>query len=785
MANLISTELHALALHLVSFATLYKYFVWVVSHFGWWSLMLLSAYGAGSLFLRKCSFYSWAERMVFTLASGMGIWALGLFVVGLCGALYRPVILILTIVSALATAIYFICEARTRLSIASLSWKESWKEWLRPGRLVVFAVAALALAYAGLLLLAAQYPPLHWDAIAGHLVLARQYLIEHRVVPLRGGAFPLLPALNHMLFAWALALKDDILAQIVEYTLLMLTALGLFSWGQRLRQPALGLAAAALWLSYPLVLWLGESAYVDVGMTCFAFLGIYALRIFWDKQESVWWVLASALFGMAAGTKMPALFFVGAGGALGLWACLRSRITWRELILGWSVVLLMAVPWYGFIAYHTGNPVWPMFPQFTRSEWLLSTKDAYDNLIGGGGLPKTILNFFKLPVYLGLRPDLFFPDNGRGLRAVIALLPLAWIIAIWHRSVRWWALWILAYTAYWFAFASFIRYWLPVLPLVGLALYEGLAWVLGKVTKSTAIHNAVWIALTILAAGYGYRTVRGTLEIKGRLPVTAESRRAMLTSLLTGYGGVDYINRRAQPGDTAVVIDGYYLVYYFQPRVTGLTGGVIGTDPVTSTVAWSKSAGWARRLEANNTTWVLLQHGGITLPKESPFDHPGGPSYELVYAGSGAHVWRRAPLPSDLIRDAARLKQDIPCPAPETQAGGASPIYDGYLDIAKCGSISGWAWDANQPDCLVNVSIFDGDTLLATIPANLLRDDLARAGIGNGKHAFKYTLPASVINRMRDGQQHAIRVVIAGSEFALKNSPQSVYCPQIPSLSQN
>src|SRR5215510_11127539 len=289
--------------HLASFATLYKYIAWGVSHLGLWSLMLLSAFGAGGVFLRRFQFHSPAERLVFTLALGMGLWALALFVLGLCGALYGGVIWGLTTAAAATTVFYLIHNQSLRLSVSP-----SWKEYLRPRRLMVFGVAALALAYAGLLLLAASYPPMHWDALAGHLPLARQYLIEHRIVALRGGgAFPLLPALNHMLFAW----------------------------GRRQQRPGLGLAAAALWLSHPLVLWLGESAYVDVGTTCFAFLGVYALRVFWDKREDAWWLLASALFGMAAGSKMPALFFVGAGAVFGLWARLGSRITWSELAKGW------------------------------------------------------------------------------------------------------------------------------------------------------------------------------------------------------------------------------------------------------------------------------------------------------------------------------------------------------------------------------------------------------------------------------------------------------------------
>ncbi|HKQ75551.1 MAG TPA: hypothetical protein VJ810_17770 [Blastocatellia bacterium] len=810
-----------LIFHLASFASLYKYIAWSVSHLGIWSLMLLSAFGAGAIFLRKCQFHSLAERMVFTLALGLGLWALALFVLGLCGALYVGVIWGLTIVSAAATIFYLIQNPSFRLSVSP-----SWKEYLQPRRMLVFGVAAMALAYAGLLLLAAWYPPMHWDALAGHLPLARQYLIEHRIVPLRGGAFPLLPALNHSLFAWAMALKDDVLAQMVEYTFLMLTSLGLFAWGQRLQRPGLGLAAAALWLSHPLVLWLGESAYVDVGVTCFAFLGVYALRVFWEMQDkrewgtvsgqwsvvsgrrmvgnggtmsvppqptahgplttaqaNAWWLLSSALFGMAAGTKMPALFFVGAGAVLGLWARLRSWINWGELAKGWAVALILTVPWYGFIAYHTGNPVWPMFPQITRPDWVLSTKESFENLVGGGGLPKTFLNFLQLPVYLGLQPGLFFPDNKRDFAPAIALLPAAWIIAIWRRSIRWWSLWILAYTAYWFVFASFMRYWLPVLPLVGLALYEGLAWVLEKISKSSALHNLVWVVLTVLALGYGGRAVMKELKIKGRLPVTAESRRELLIGLSSGFRGVDYINRHAKPGDTACVFNGFYLAYYLQPRVTSMMHSVWNEDSPSSTLILPPREKWLEKVEANNTTWILAQHDGLNLPQQNPFDGPGGRSYELVYRDAAAYVWRRSPLPPDLSQDMGRLASGDPCadgrPATST---AAVPNYDGSLDTAECLSIEGWARDANSPDCPLSVNIYDGDALIQTITADRLRDDLARYGMGAGRHGFKYYPNEEVVKRFRDGRPHSIRVTIAGSEFALKDTPKSIKCPTIPGL---
>lgn len=110
-------------------------------------------------------------------------------------------------------------------------------------------------------------------------------------------------------------------------------------------------------------------------------------------------------------------------------------------------------------------------------------------------------------------------------------------------------------------------------------------------------------------------------------------------------------------------------------------------------------------------------------------------------------------------------------------------MYDGYHDIADCNFIEGWAWDANSPDCPVNVNIYDGDTLLQTIPADRPRDDLARLGMGSGRHGFRYFYPSDRVGKqISDGRPHSIRVTIAGSEFALRNTPKLINCPIIPGL---
>lgn len=105
----------------------------------------------------------------------------------------------------------------------------------------------------------------------------------------------------------------------------------------------------------------------------------------------------------------------------------------------------------------------------------------------------------------------------------------------------------------------------------------------------------------------------------------------------------------------------------------------------------------------------------------------------------------------------------------------SGPNYEGNLDTAKCDIIAGWVWDSNDSNKQVSVSIFDGDTLLASVRADGLRPDLKAAGKGDGNHAFVLPVPGSI----KDGRPHSIRAKIGegGSNWELAGSPQVIQCP--------
>ncbi len=106
------------------------------------------------------------------------------------------------------------------------------------------------------------------------------------------------------------------------------------------------------------------------------------------------------------------------------------------------------------------------------------------------------------------------------------------------------------------------------------------------------------------------------------------------------------------------------------------------------------------------------------------------------------------------------------------RASASGTAYEGSLERAQCGGLSGWAWNGKQPDTSIGVEIFDGDILVATVPADHLRQDLVAAGKGNGYHGFAHVVPSS----LKDGRPHTVWAKFAGTDLKLKGSPQTITC---------
>ena len=78
------------------------------------------------------------------------------------------------------------------------------------------------------------------------------------------------------------------------------------------------------------------------------------------------------------------------------------------------------------------------------------------------------------------------------------------------------------------------------------------------------------------------------------------------------------------------------------------------------------------------------------------------------------------------------------------KVGQAEASIQGYLDVADCNSVAGWAWDTTGSTVPVSISV-DG-TIVGSEVAENFRPDLLSAGIGSGYHGFSF--PRFLLTKM-------------------------------------
>ena len=100
---------------------------------------------------------------------------------------------------------------------------------------------------------------------------------------------------------------------------------------------------------------------------------------------------------------------------------------------------------------------------------------------------------------------------------------------------------------------------------------------------------------------------------------------------------------------------------------------------------------------------------------------------------------------------------------------------NGWLDVADCSTIGGWAWDATSAAARSEVNLYDGSTSqpFATVTADRFRSDLVRAGIGDGAHGFSVATPT----QLKDGGLHTIVATMASNGAPIEIGQNTLSCP--------
>jgi 4-amino-4-deoxy-L-arabinose transferase-like glycosyltransferase len=587
-------------------------------HYGFLALFAIYAYLIGARLTRTVVYHSASEKCCFCTGLGLGVIAYLVFFAGLAHLLTRTVILLLFTIIAFLVWPSLLELARDAARL---------RQRLRSARPWFYGIILVLLSP---LLLLPLYPPIQWDATSYHLAAARIYVNSHALVFTPYLRFPVFPQLNEMLFSLMLLLYDDITAQLVQFLMMWLVAIALYAWGQRAFRREVGLWSGVLWLSNPLVLWLGASAYIDVGLTMFVVLAAYSFFNWYQFRKASWLVLSALFFGFAAGSKYLALFPLALFGLFLLyWAAKERRF--REVIAFTVIVAAVASPWYIRNLYYTGNPVWPYFgPKFGYGIW--SAEDLKGQLQEqtSYGAGKTLIALIMLPWNVVFHGALFHADLSISPAYSLAL-PL-YLMGAWrNKYLRAVFLVAVLYSLFWFSTVQILRYLLLALPFFSLAAAAAGEPIVSRLSnlRRPLISRAVTGGICVLLLSLGwYRAARSVP--RSLPPFTAIRRSDFLRQALPLYPGYEFLNHAADGNYSIYALGGSNMAYFAGTRFMGDWFGPARYSSVLNKL--SEPEELYRHLRSLSADYFLVSLADMSLRDRISFPAFFNGHFRLLYA---------------------------------------------------------------------------------------------------------------------------------------------------------
>jgi hypothetical protein len=433
----------------------------------------------------------------------------------------------------------------------------------RGGGLVGAAVLVFGMVF-GSHWLAALAPPVAYDELAYHLPeahsLADSHVLHLTLYSNRTGTgiYGNLPTLAETLYGEALTIRGPALVHVVHLTMLAALVL-LIAGAMKSLWNARAAALAVIGISlYPELVANATTGYIDAAATAFETGGALLLVLWAVRGDSGDAAAGALLLGFAAAVKYTTLPTLLLGAVLVAVLSFKQR-TWRLPLTLAAITLVACGYWYGKNLVRFGNPLYPFafgHPGITDAlyrGWLLSVHQFGNRSVGS--FLETSTKFASTPtvaLFLGF-----------------VLAPLALLAHGSRKAAALLLVYLLAYTAYWYWYASSQTRFLTSAAVVAIVL--GAAAV-GAARSRLALVGVIAVALAACLAqqahshtftGDARGTVRTWLDtFDARYTLGLRSRNAYLHRYFgCQVDAVDALARRRLRGGVAL----WYLdptIYY-------------------------------------------------------------------------------------------------------------------------------------------------------------------------------------------------------------------------------
>ncbi len=535
---------------------------------GW----LMIAYVFGKLILApiRLIYISPLEDTLFAISAGLTVFVYAIVGLAAIGSLYSGVVQIGYGLSLLVSLVYI--YSHSNLSLI---------RWPRLTWLEIFFIALLGMI-AFFAFIAVLAPPTDWDAMDARLEVPKRYIQAHGYVYLANG-YAHYPQFIESLYIFALLLKDDILARLVNLALGGLATLVVYALARRWVERSMALLAALIFVSSPLVVFVFIEVFIEAGAIFYSLLTILAIITWRAGGERRWLWLSAALVGICLSIKYYTIIL----GLILAWTVL-ERAWWVErrpvrevirlLCLIGLIALIFPLPWFIKSAIFVGDPVFPIIASLL-GRWGHGVAQANWVLYGVGFGP---LDYLLLPWRMTFGDQFGLPKPGF---LFLFLLPLLLGLPRTPGPVRWLSGVVLVWFVFWANSAGqSTRFFLPGLALLSVVFVAALSNLPRWAKK---LRPPVIVIITAIVL---YQLVWPVYFASWALPFVSgqKSRQEYLTDRLDIYPVADYANKNL-PATVKIATIWEERSYYFdKPLVTGqspdgafLHQFVVGQNPAS------------------------------------------------------------------------------------------------------------------------------------------------------------------------------------------------------------
>ncbi len=522
-----------------------------------WLVLLGGALGERllRLFFRHSGGPRGYERAAFAIALALGLYSHAVLGLALLGLLNRwlvvATLVLLTVLlwRDLLNIVRTVLRLRTGVSSILHNTATHW-----------FTLPALAFlsSWTMLVVIEAVAPEIQFDSLNYHLTLPKIYIEEQGFVTTPYNMHSWFAMGTEMNYLLGMLLADQIAAKLTNLIFLAVTCLAIYALGQQFLSRESGLIGAMLYATTPLVAWEASTTYIDVAISCYCLLTVVATWQWWVNKHRAWLLVAGLLAGFALSAKLNAILFLAPLGvivAIAIFADRSQTLKQRFLSLAGAgtMALLSSAPWPALRYVQTGNPVFPLLNNVFKSPLWAINDERFD--WARYGIGTGLDSLLRLPWEMTFQPEKFanaVAGNVIGLGLLI--LPVLLFGRIFGRFASRLILFVgivlLAFSILWAFSAQYLRYFLPVLPLV--YILGGYALVrVGEVAPATSIRGLgpalvrglilIWMVASLPLFLSTFHLIPEKLPYK--VAFGLESRKEFLSRTLPTYDAYAYIDQ--------------------------------------------------------------------------------------------------------------------------------------------------------------------------------------------------------------------------------------------------